>query len=120
MCVLSVPVPAAAAVPAPPWLRVLASSVGCGRVWRASALPLTGERVVDRIITELGVFDVVEGTGLVMLEIAPGVTEEEVQAKTGCKVTLVSCTGSSCCRHRRHRRHRRHAIVPPPPPLIIV
>lgn len=45
-------------------------------------LPLTGVGVVNRIITDLGVFDVTEG-GLKVVELADGVTLEEVQGKTG-------------------------------------
>ncbi|QUS56628.1 CoA transferase subunit B [Pseudovibrio brasiliensis] len=45
------------------------------------ALPLTGVNCVDRIITNLGVFDVVEG-GLKVVEMADGVTLEEVKEKT--------------------------------------
>jgi 3-oxoacid CoA-transferase subunit B len=44
-------------------------------------LPLTGTAVVDRIITNLGVFDVVEG-GLKLVELAPDVTKDEVAAAT--------------------------------------
>ena len=49
-------------------------------------LPLTGVGVVDRIITDLGVFDVTP-EGLKVVELAPGVTLEALQAKTG--VTLI-------------------------------
>ena len=48
-------------------------------------LPLTGKGVVDRIITNLGVFDVTP-TGLTVAEIAPGVSRAELDAATG--VTL--------------------------------
>lgn len=45
-------------------------------------LPLTGVAVVDRIITDLGVFDVTDA-GLQVVELAPEVTLDEVQSKTG-------------------------------------
>ena len=49
--------------------------------------PLTGLACVNRVYTNLAVLDVVEGKGFVMRDLAPGVTLEEVQAKTGAKIT---------------------------------
>ena len=46
------------------------------------SLPLTGKGVVDRIITDLGVMDVTP-EGLKLVELADGVTREEIQSKTG-------------------------------------
>jgi 3-oxoacid CoA-transferase subunit B len=48
-------------------------------------LPLTGVRVISQIITDLCVLDVTPG-GLNLVELAPGVTKEEVIAKTGAPV----------------------------------
>jgi len=48
-------------------------------------LPLTGVGVVDRIITDLGVLDITE-RGLQLVELATGVTFEQIQEATGCKV----------------------------------
>ena len=60
---------------------------GESKVLKACTLPLTGKGVVDRIITNLGVLDVVEG-GLKIVELADGVTEAELRAAT--EATLVN------------------------------
>jgi 3-oxoacid CoA-transferase subunit B len=64
-----------------------ANKSGESKVLKECTLPLTGKAVVDRIITDLCVLDVVEG-GLKVIELAPGVTLDEVKAKT--EATLVS------------------------------
>jgi 3-oxoacid CoA-transferase subunit B len=48
-------------------------------------LPLTGLAVINRIITDLGVLDITP-KGLKLVELAPGVTKEEIQAKTGAPI----------------------------------
>jgi 3-oxoacid CoA-transferase subunit B len=50
-------------------------------------LPLTGLQVVDRIITDLAVMDVTP-QGLRVVELAPGVSPQELQAKTGVALLL--------------------------------
>jgi len=52
------------------------------KILKKCNLPLTGVGVVDRIITDLGVMDV-SPTGLKVIELAPGVTKQEIVEKTG-------------------------------------
>jgi 3-oxoacid CoA-transferase subunit B len=62
-----------------------ASKAGETKLLKECSLPLTGKAVVDRIITNLGVFDVVEG-GLKIVETAPGVTRDEIVKNTQAKL----------------------------------
>jgi acyl CoA:acetate/3-ketoacid CoA transferase beta subunit len=57
---------------------------GKPKLLRDCTLPLTGARVVDVVITDLGVFEVARKgpTRLVLTELAPGVTLEEMREKT--------------------------------------
>jgi 3-oxoacid CoA-transferase subunit B len=57
------------------------SKQGDSKVLKECTLPLTGKGVVNRIITNLGVLDVVEG-GLKIVETADGVAEAELRAAT--------------------------------------
>jgi 3-oxoacid CoA-transferase subunit B len=63
------------------------NKAGESKVLRECTLPLTGKGVVDRIITNLGVLDVVPG-GLRIVELADGVTEAALRAAT--EATIVA------------------------------
>ncbi|MEU0507213.1 CoA transferase subunit B [Nocardia sp. NPDC005998] len=60
---------------------------GASKIVPHCTLPLTGARVVHRIITDLAVIDVIP-TGLALRECAPGVTEHDVRAATAAPLTV--------------------------------
>jgi 3-oxoacid CoA-transferase subunit B len=63
------------------------NKAGESKVLKSCTLPLTGKAVVNRIITNLGVLDVVPG-GVKIIECAEGVTEAEIKAAT--EATIVA------------------------------
>jgi 3-oxoacid CoA-transferase subunit B len=67
-----------------------ANKAGESKVLERCTLPLTGAGVVDLIVTDLCVLacDKEKGGGLTLLELAPGVTLNEVKAKTGASFTV--------------------------------
>ena len=67
---------------------------GSPKILKQCSLPLTGARTVSQIITELAVFDVDRAEGaLELIDLAEGITLEEVKARTGCEFKVRSQLG---------------------------
>jgi 3-oxoacid CoA-transferase subunit B len=62
---------------------------GSAKLLRTCTLPLTGKQVVDRVITDLGVLDVTPD-GFCLIELAPGVTREQMQQATNAPIYFAS------------------------------
>ncbi|MCH7305889.1 CoA transferase subunit B [Acinetobacter sp. NIPH 1869] len=60
---------------------------GTAKIVKQCSLPLTGQKVVHRIITDLGVLDVV-AAGIKLVELAPDVTEQQIQDATGVELLI--------------------------------
>ncbi|MFH8657889.1 CoA transferase subunit B [Streptomyces afghaniensis] len=61
---------------------------GSPKIVRECTLPLTGKACVHRIITDLGVFDVADGEMLVLRELAPDVTTDQIDSTTEAEVVI--------------------------------
>ena len=63
---------------------------GKPKLLKRCGLPLTGQRVVDMVISELGVFEIARkgDERMVLIELAPGVTEAELREKTEAEYSI--------------------------------
>jgi 3-oxoacid CoA-transferase subunit B len=64
------------------------NKAGESKLLPACSLPLTGVRCVKKVVTELGVFDIVPGKGFILLERAPGISVEQIKNATAGKLVI--------------------------------
>ena len=67
------------------------SAKGEPKLLHRCTLPLTGEGVVDMVVTDLAVFEI-DPSGMALIELAPGVTLDEIAAKTGARYRVALAT----------------------------
>ena len=65
-----------------------ASKSGAPKLLHECSLPLTGQAVVDMVITNMGVFTIERDKGMSLVELAPEVTVEDVKASTEANLTI--------------------------------
>ena len=68
------------------------TKAGEPKILKKCTLPLTAAAEVDYIVTELGVMEVTP-QGIVLRELAPGVTAEEIQARTAAQLVIPATVG---------------------------
>lgn len=61
---------------------------GAPKILKSCKLPLTAVKVVKTIVTEMAVIDVIPGKGLMLKEIAPGLSVEDVQKATEAELMV--------------------------------
>jgi len=61
---------------------------GSPKLLNECSFPITGKHCVDRVITDLGVFDFERGKSMKLVKIADGVTIDEIKSKTECLFTI--------------------------------
>ncbi len=66
---------------------MLHTQKGAHKILKSCTLPLTAEKCVDEIITEMGVMEVTP-EGIVLKELHPAYSLEDIQAATGCKLII--------------------------------
>jgi len=64
------------------------NKAGESKILPACTLPLTGRACVDLVITDLAVFEIARGRGMTLIELAPDVSLEEIQAKTAAEFAV--------------------------------
>src|SRR3954463_15630677 len=64
------------------------NKAGQSKLLAKCELPLTGVKCVKKIVTELGVYDIVDGGGFRLLETAPGVTIDQIKASTAGRLLI--------------------------------